>query len=266
VEALLYRRGGLGDTLLIFPLLEILKRRGYRVTAVGNTDYLRIAQAVGWADRVLSELPEGSFDLKILVSREGNVPPFPEERVWVVEHYLRCLGMEGESFSRILPLTPLEESPFRGRVVLHPSSGSSRKNPELSLFLKLERYLEEKGYESVYLIGEADRWLEDRVSRKVVSLDPLWIGRSLKSALLFVGLDSGISHLASYVGVPTVVVYGPTDPLVWRPVGNRTYQIRLRLECAPCFPEVCPERICLEEDRLLKELLPLLDHLLVQID
>lgn len=266
MEALLYRRGGLGDTLLTFPLLEILTRKGYRVTAVGNTDYLKIARAVGWADRVLPELPEESFDLKILISHEGNVPPFPKERIWVVEHYLKHLGMLGEHFSRTLPLSPLRNSPFRGKVVLHPSSGSPKKNPDLSLFLKLEEYLEGKGFESVYLIGEADRWLEGRVDRKVVSHDPLWIGRSLKEALLFVGLDSGISHLASYLGVPAVVIYGPTDPLTWRPVGSRIYQIHLRLACAPCFPEVCPERICLEESRLLKELLPLLDHLLVQID
>jgi len=265
VEALLYRRGGLGDTLLTFPLLEILKRKGYRVTAVGNTDYFRIAREVRWADRVLSEIPEGSFDLEIVISVDGNVPPFPRERVWVVEHYLRAAGLWGESFSRRIPLPPLEGSPFEGRVVFHPSSGSPKKNPHLSLFLRLEEYLRGKGYGVVYLVGEADGWLIGRVDSYVWSTDPLWIGRALKGSLLFVGLDSGLSHLASYVGVPSVVVYGPSDPLVWRPVGE-AHRIFPRLSCAPCFPDICTERVCLDSDSLFKELLPLLDHLLVQIN
>ncbi len=265
MDALLYRRGGLGDTLLTFPLLEILKRRGYRVTAVGNTDYFRIALSAGWADRVLSEIPEGSFDRRVIISLDGDVSPFPQERVWVVEHYLRSLGLWGESFSRRIPLTPLESSPFGGKVVFHPSSGSPKKNPDLSLFLSLEDHLRGRGYEVVYLVGEADGWLIGKVNSYVQSVDPLWIGRALKGALLFVGLDSGISHLASYVGVPSVVIYGPTDPVVWRPVGERVHQIFPRLSCAPCFPDVCAERTCLDTGSLLKELPPLLDHLLVQI-
>ena len=266
MRALLYRRGALGDTLLTFPLLEVLKRKGYRITAVGNTDYFRIASEVGWADEVRSDIPEGEFDLKVIISLEGNVRPFPEGRVWVVEHYLRALGLEGEKFSRELPLEPLRDSPFRGRAVLHPSSGSPKKNPDLRLFLQLEEFFRSRGVESLYLIGEADSWLEGKVERFVRSLDPLWIARALKSSLLFVGLDSGISHLASYVGVTSVVIYGPTDPLVWRPVGDRVYQVHLGLECSPCFPSVCAERPCLEKGSLLERLLPLLDHLLVQID
>ena len=265
LRALLYRRGGLGDTLLTFPLIEILRRRGYEITVVGNTDYFRIASEVGWADEVRSEVPEEEFDLRVIISLDGNVRPFPTERIWVVEHYLRSLGFEEEEFSRELPLEPLESSPFKGRAVLHPSSGSPKKNPDPELFFELEEFFERRGIESVYLIGEADLWLEGKISRFVRSLDPLWIAKALKSSLLYVGLDSGISHLASYVGVPSVVIYGPTDPVVWRPIGNRVYRVHLGLECSPCFPKVCAERPCLEKGSLLERLLPLLDHLLVKI-
>ncbi len=265
MRALLYRRGGLGDTLLTFPLLELLRRKGYEVTAVGNTDYFRIALEVGWADRVLSEIPEEDFDLRLHIGVEGNIEPFPPGREWVVSHYLRSAGLEG-SFSKTLPLKPLEGSPLRGKVVFHPSSGSRRKNPELSLFLKLEEFIRSKGYEVVYIAGEADGWLEGRVPKLIRSLDPLWIGRAIKGALLYVGLDSGISHLASYVGTPSVIIYGPSDPVVWKPVGSKVHQVSLGLECAPCFPNVCEERTCLREDLLLERLLPLLDHLLVEIN
>ncbi len=265
MKALLYRRGGLGDTLLTFPILEILKRRGYKVTAVGNTDYFRIAKEVGWADEIRSEIPEEDFDLEVVISLEGNVAPFPEGRIWVLEHYLKSLGLEGESFSKELPIEPLENSPFKGKAVLHPSSGSPKKNPELDLFSDLENFLKGKGVECVYLVGEADSWLEGSVENYVRSLDPLWIAKALRQALIYVGLDSGISHLASYVGVPSLVIYGPSDPIVWRPLGKKVYQVHLGLECSPCFPNVCEERPCLDRGSLLERLLPLLDHLLVQI-
>ncbi len=266
MKALLYRRGGLGDTLLTFPVLEVLKDKGYRVTAVGNTDYFRIALEAGWADEVRSEIPSEDFDLRIVIAVDGNVSPFPRKRIWTVEHYIRSLSLGEERFSKEIPLKPLPNSPFEGKVVLHPSSGSHKKNPDLELFLELEEFLKGRGFEIVYLIGEADLWLEDKVDNYVKSLDPLWIAKAIKSAQLYVGLDSGISHLASYVGVPSVVIYGPTDPIVWRPIGKKVYQIYLNLECSPCFPDVCSQRPCLDRRSLLDRLLPLLDHLLVQID
>ncbi len=266
MRCLVYRRGGLGDTLLTFPLIEVLHRKGYKVVAVGNTDYFRIAEAVGWAERVLTDIPDEEFDLEVVISFDGNVKPFPDRRVWVVHHYLRSLGFEGERFSERLPLDPIPGSPMSGKVVLHPSSGSPKKNPPLELFLSIERYFREAGLEVVYLVGEADLWLKDKVSQYVESLDPLWIARSLKLARMYVGLDSGISHLASYVGVPSVVIYGPTDPVVWRPVGVSVWQVSLGLECSPCFPNVCDLRPCLSPKDLLDRLLPLFDHLLVQVN
>jgi ADP-heptose:LPS heptosyltransferase len=45
------------------------------------------------------------------------------------------------------------------------------------------------------------------------------IAALLSLALATVGNDSGPSHLAAAVGCPTVAVFGPTDPLVWAPLG-----------------------------------------------
>ncbi|HIQ31146.1 MAG TPA: lipopolysaccharide heptosyltransferase family protein [Aquifex aeolicus] len=265
MRALIYRRGGLGDTLLLFPTFELLKRKGYEVVAVGNTDYLKIAHEVGWVDAVLSETIDIDADLRISIGVGGNVPPFPKNREWIVKHYLRSVGLEGD-FSRVLPLSPCENSPFARKVVFHPSSGSWKKNPDIGLFLELEDFVRSRGFEVAYLCGEADGWVKEHIRDAVESLDPLWIGKALTSAILYVGLDSGISHLAAYVGVPTVVIYGPTDPLVWKPIGREVYQVSLGLDCAPCFPEVCGERVCLERSSLLKRLLPLIDELLIKIN
>ncbi|MCS7307024.1 MAG: glycosyltransferase family 9 protein [Aquificaceae bacterium] len=246
---LLYRRGGLGDTLLTFPVLEMLKRLGRRVCAVGNTDYYAIAKEVGWADYISSEIPEGSFEGKVVISFQGNVKPFPESRIWLVEHYLETLKLP-KDFSKVLPLEPDEGSPLKGRAVLHPSSGSQKKNPSLELFFRIEKFLNREGFKTIYLVGEADRWLKGYVKNYFESLSPLEIAKGFKTAKLFVGPDSGLSHLASYCGLPTFIFYGPTDHIVWKPVGERVFQVSLNLSCSPCFPNVCGDRPCLETEGL----------------
>lgn len=253
---LVYRRGGLGDTLLTFPVLELFKKSGKKVWAVGNTDYFIIAKAVGWADRISSEIPEDDFEGKVLIATDGNVKPFPEGRIWVVEHYLKSLSLRGD-FSRVLPLEPMERSPLDGCAVLHPSSGSPKKNPSPELFFRIESFLKKEGLKTVYLIGEADQWLKDYVKNYFESFSPLEIARALKKAKLYVGLDSGISHLASYCGLVSFIFYGPTDPVVWKPIGERVFQISLGLSCGPCFPQVCAERHCLDTERLFKRFLEL---------
>lgn len=251
-KLLLYRRGGLGDTLLTFPILEIFKKKGYHITAVGNTDYFAIAKEVGFADRVLSEVPPEEFTKEIIISYEGNLKPFPEKRLWIVEHYLKELGLTQE-FSPELPIKPLENSPFKDKAVIHPSSGSPKKNPPLEFFLEIKEFLDAFGVESIFLLGEAEEHLKEKLKPSVFSLSPLWIAKALKTARLYVGLDSGISHLASYVGLSSVVIYGPTDPIIWKPIGRKVFQVSLNLECSPCFPNTCPERVCLTDRRLLQE-------------
>jgi ADP-heptose:LPS heptosyltransferase len=248
---LFYRRGGLGDTLLTFPVLEILKKRGERIFAVGNTDYLKIAKKVGWIDEMHYEIPEGSFSKVIKVSVDGNVKPFPERRIWIVEHYLESLELK-DSYSDTLNLEPLPNNPLSGKVVIHPSSGSKAKNPSIELFLRIEEYLKRRGYQTVYFLGEADEWVKAFVSEFYESSDPLEIAKALKEAKLFIGNDSGISHLAAYVGVPSFVFYGPTDPIVWKPIGRNVFQISLNLYCSPCFPNTCRERPCLGAEELFK--------------
>ncbi|WP_448583889.1 glycosyltransferase family 9 protein [Thermocrinis sp.] len=246
---LLYRRGGLGDTLLTFPILEIFKRRGFYVIAVGNTDYYKIAKAVGWADEVFYEKPGKNFDIEISIGLDG-IDPFPKKRIWIVEHYLKTLGLWGNYFSTYLPLEGYDLSPMKDKVVLHPSSGSKKKNPPLELFMRIEKFFHSFGYECIYLVGEADSWLKDHVKNYVELLDPLEMAKHIKSARLFVGNDSGVSHLSSYLGIPTFVFYGPTDWRIWKPIGEKVFPISLELECSPCFPNTCSDKPCFNVDRL----------------
>ena len=65
----------------------------------------------------------------------------------------------------------------------------------------------------------------------------------------YVGNDSGVSHLAAALGVPTVAVFGPTDPNVWAPRGPSVHTVRGSAPCAPCNPRerrACARSRCLE--------------------
>src|SRR5437899_3190184 len=44
----------------------------------------------------------------------------------------------------------------------------------------------------------------------------------LRRCRAYIGNDSGITHLAAYLGCPTVAIFGPTDPRVWGPIGRRS--------------------------------------------
>jgi heptosyltransferase-2 len=62
----------------------------------------------------------------------------------------------------------------------------------------------------------------------------------LASCDLFVGNDSGLTHVAGAVGLPIVGLYGPTDPEATRPAAARLEIIREPVSCSPCFLRECP--------------------------
>jgi ADP-heptose:LPS heptosyltransferase len=48
------------------------------------------------------------------------------------------------------------------------------------------------------------------------------VSQRLRRCRAYVGNDSGITHLAAYLGCPTIALFGPTDPRVWGPIGRRS--------------------------------------------
>ena len=48
----------------------------------------------------------------------------------------------------------------------------------------------------------------------------------LDEAILFIGHDSGISHLAAMMGAPTISLFKASDPVQWRPLGPSVRVIR----------------------------------------
>lgn len=110
-------------------------------------------------------------------------------------------------------------------IAMHPGSGGERKNWPLDRWIDLAREL--AGRAPLRVIGgESDgprlaalrRALGDRPDVRFVENLPLpTVAAVLAGCRLFLGHDSGISHLAAATGVRCLLLFGPTDPLVWAP-------------------------------------------------
>ncbi len=57
---------------------------------------------------------------------------------------------------------------------------------------------------------------------------------------LFISNDSGLMHVAGALGVPTIAIFGSTNPVTTSPVGERSVVIHHDLDCSPCLKPVCP--------------------------
>lgn len=147
-----------------------------------------------------------------------------------------------------------------GRLLtIHPGSGGQRKCWPLTRFVSLaERLRDLTDSEIVMLSGPAEEQgqpLVDEfaaVNKNVTHLKGLeltHVAALLSVSACYIGNDSGISHLAGAVGAPSVVVFGPTDPQLWRPRGREVEVVASDVHCAPCGDSrsrICGERLCLD--------------------
>jgi ADP-heptose:LPS heptosyltransferase len=143
-------------------------------------------------------------------------------------------------------------------AVVHPGSGSPRKNWPAERFAEVARRVEAAGPRPLVLVGPADETAAAPLAGTAgwpaltgLRLEEL-VGL-LDGAALYVGNDSGVSHLAGAVGAPTVAVFGPTRALRWRPLGPRVVTVEPTARCGLCAaaeetpaPCRCIERVEVE--------------------
>ena len=105
------------------------------------------------------------------------------------------------------------------RVIVHPGSGSPAKC--WPFFAELM----ERIPESVVLIGPCESQIQTNRPR-LQGLSLQSVAEELRRCRAFIGNDSGITHLAAYLGCPTIALFGPTDPRIWGPIGRRVTTLR----------------------------------------
>ncbi len=157
------------------------------------------------------------------------------------------------------PEEELPELPGPGPwLAMAPGSGQVRKNWPLAHYYEVSRALGwEYGLRVVWLAGPAEGamvpYLEAlaRAQGQVLLANrPLArVARVLSRCRLYLGNDSGLTHLAAAVDEPEVLaLFGPTDPRVWAPLGRRVRTLAAPCSQAPCATGrtiTCPEAHCL---------------------
>jgi len=200
--------------------------------------------------------------------------PFPSEGedIHIIDHFLRCLDLLGVHHSNKIPKIFLRDEdvllgekflndrvvdPKKMLVAMHPGSGSRQKCWAVDHYAELILLLKKEMDAQILLIsGQADTGIVEELRVKVrdnfilVDRLPLPIlAAIIKRSNLFVGNDSGITHVAAAVGTPAITIFGPTDPNMWGPRGERVKIFYRKSPCSPCSFDTrrnCFSKICLK--------------------
>lgn len=228
------RPGAIGDFILTLPAMEFLRaeytevwaasqnlplaRFAHRTRSIASTglDMLEFSPS----EKLLSDLR--SFDS--IVSWYGasrpefraavhNLPfefhqaiPPADSEVHAADYFASQVGCS-------LPAIPRIDCARTdgGFAVIHPFSGSPKKCWPLDRYRELARRL-----------AMPVRWCagpEDQLPGAVRIDDLYELACWLATARLYIGNDSGVTHLAAAVGTPVLALFGPSDPRVWAPRG-----------------------------------------------
>ena len=208
-----------------------------------------------------------------------RIPPRPtaREKIHVTEFLMKNLTDAGllNAADLNVEISPANRQQALGtdrsfdaaKIIIHPGAGSIRKRWPLSKFLKIAAVLTQRGLRPHFICGPAEPDLTVELQHQnqpVYHLSELPdLADWLETAGGYIGNDSGVSHLAAFLGLPSVVIFGPTDPIRWRPVGPRVEIVQPELDCTPCFeiePENCARPACLA-DASLESVLVAFDRL-----
>lgn len=145
-------------------------------------------------------------------------------------------------------------SPDQPIVLIHPGSGSRQKCTSVEVLAHVVAALTQEGFGPLVLEGPADEAITAQL-RLLLPMTPTVLqGQDLSvvagvmaQAQVYIGHDSGVTHLAALLGVPAIALFGPTDPNQWAPRGAHVVVLR----GAPCvcrsWEEVrqCEDKPCL---------------------
>jgi heptosyltransferase-3 len=136
----------------------------------------------------------------------------------------------------------------RVRTVFHPGSGGAQKNHPPEFWMNLVRAFREKipvvKELPVVLLGPAEEKLlplfsGEKSVKILLSPDRDGLSLLLQEALLYVGHDSGVTHLAAMLGAPTIALFRHSSVVQWSPLGPSVKVI----EASASGPELVEETL-----------------------
>jgi heptosyltransferase-3 len=250
LNRLLIRPGAIGDCLLSFPALEHLKAdytevwipsalvplvhfadqvrslaaTGIELVGIGDVDTpVALRERLASFDEIVSwygsKRPEFRAALQNINPRCVFHAALPdaalrEQRRHAADFFARQVGAP----DGLSPRLQLRPTAARDAMVIHPFSGGKRKNWPLDRFQKVA----ERMPCAVEWVAGPEQEIEGAL--RFESLRDL--AEHISGARIYIGNDSGITHLAAATGIPTLALFGPTEPDVWAPRGKNVTVLR----------------------------------------
>jgi len=218
MKKLLIRPGAIGDVIVSLPALEYLKAE-YTEVWVQSA----VIPLIQFADKVMSiaasriEMMTDEFverfqqfdevvswynsDREKLEKINKNVvfhQALPTAAgINATDFYARQVGAP----LGLVPKIKVHRNVARETIVIHPFSGSDRKNWAYANFEELAKRL-----------PLPVEWAQERFENL------LELAEWMADARLYIGNDSGITHLAGAISMPVLAIFAVSDPQIWAPV------------------------------------------------
>lgn len=127
-------------------------------------------------------------------------------------------------------ISALTENP---RVVaIHPRT-YGRKGWKIENFINIGRWIETKLFgKTIWIAGLAEEEDIDEIKTNFPSSPLLYlnslseVAAVLSLSNLYLGCDTGISHLAAAVDTKVIALFGPTNPRIWGPRGKKVWILK----------------------------------------
>lgn len=232
------------DTRRLLTLVETTHRAGFRAPVALGGDTLELA--LPDTEHVTADLGTGTplhAEAQLLLLADAVARAFGPAAIHPARHLVDAS-----------PDPELPDTAGRRLVVIGIGVGAPIRAWPRERFVAVALALIERHDATIVLIGgasdradgatvaaalPADR-VADLTGKTPLPAVPALVAR----AALYLGGDTGMTHLAASLGIPTVVIFpGISLPEVWRPVGPRVVVVAGRTNCAPChltLPEQCP--------------------------
>jgi predicted lipopolysaccharide heptosyltransferase III len=257
-EVITFERGSLAARARV---AKNLRSRRYDVVynLHGGTTATLLTRATGARHRV----GYASYQYSNLHNHQAPSPLllWQQQKTHSVEQQLALLGWTGVPVTDRPPATlavtqraaqsvetQLQRAGLAERKIalMHPAAAFATKQWAPENFARVAEFLVDAGFAPVAIAGPGETGvLADLVSKSKVEIATMNLSLPEVTALaarakVFVGNDSGIAHIASAVGTPSVVIFGSSNIAHWRPWTRSTAEVVFEeMPCQPCHGYYC---------------------------
>jgi heptosyltransferase-2 len=180
----------------------------------------------------------------------GRDPARLHQRFYYLDLIAALGGPSDPSLPKLRKDPTTVSTGFRGLVIaICPGAeyGPAKRWPVENFVVVARHFMATRRAKIVLLGAPGDAPAAEELVRQLPKVENL-VGKTslsefmtaLVSSRMVICNDSGAMHVASALGVPTLAVFGSTEPALTGPMSSRSKVVRHHVPCSPCFLRECP--------------------------